>query len=62
MAGPVPEWVNGAARWSDPLYLRLRVGLSGGRRERRGAAHRSRLPCRVDVLALLSRRAANRSR
>ena len=30
-ADPIPEWVNGACRWADPLYLRLRVALSGGR-------------------------------
>jgi hypothetical protein len=54
MADPIPEWMNGAAYWADPLYVRLRVALSGNRSvDRRALQRRSRLPCRVDVLALL---------
>jgi hypothetical protein len=53
-ADPIPESVNGACRWADPLYLRLRVALSGGRTARRVVMQRrSQLPCRVDLLALL---------
>jgi hypothetical protein len=54
LADPVQVRTGDVHGWSDPLYVRLRVALPGGRRTgRRRPAHTSRLPCRVDVLALL---------
>jgi hypothetical protein len=53
LADPVPEQIGGVLRWADPLYTRLRAALCSAKGQQRGAASRSRLPCRVDVLALL---------
>ena len=53
LADPQPQWVGGTCRWSDPLYVRLRVALRGGKTVRRQRVHTSRLPCRTDVLDLL---------
>ena len=53
MADPFPVWSGGSARWIDPLYARLRAGMTGSAPVRHRTVHRSRLPCRVDVLALL---------
>lgn len=54
LADPVPERVGDVCRWADPVYVRLRFALRGrvvGHARTR--THRSVLPCRVDVLALL---------
>ena len=53
MADPFPVWSGGSARWIDPLYARLRAGMTGSAPVRHRTVHRSRLPCRVDVLVLL---------
>ena len=53
LTDPVPEQIGGLTRWADPLYTRLRAALCSAKGHQRGAASRSRLPCRVDVLALL---------
>jgi hypothetical protein len=50
---PVPARINGAYRWKSSLYSQLRAELAGGRKIHRGAQQRSRLPCRLEVLALL---------
>lgn len=54
LADPVPVWDRGVARWSDPLYDRLRTALSGGRAASSGwRLASSRAPLRFDVLTLL---------
>ncbi|MGE5697104.1 MAG: hypothetical protein ACM4D3_18300 [Candidatus Sericytochromatia bacterium] len=52
LADPIPVWDGGTCRWSDPLYVRLRQAMQS---QRGGYTriHSSKLPCRVDVLALL---------
>jgi hypothetical protein len=53
LADPTAEQTGELVRWADPLYTRLRAALCGAKGQQRGASHRSRLPCRIDVLALL---------
>jgi hypothetical protein len=48
----IPVWDHGVCRWSDPVYVRLRGGLTARALGRRAAAG-SRLPCRTDVLVWL---------
>ena len=53
LADPVPVWAGGVCRWSDSVYVRLRVALRGAPVSRTAVYHRSKPPCRFDVLALL---------
>jgi hypothetical protein len=55
LADPIPVCVGGGAyRWAPALYTQLRGALRGTAAPvRRARVPRSRLPCRVDVLALL---------
>jgi hypothetical protein len=52
LADPIPLWDRGTARWSDPVYARLRASLVGRTLRGRVAMAGSRLPCRLDALAL----------
>jgi hypothetical protein len=55
LADPIPVCVGGGTyRWAPALYAQLRGALRGTTAPvRRARVPRSRLPCRVDVLALL---------
>ena len=53
LADPLPAWVDGRCRWSDPLYVRLRAALRGQPVRRGRRTQRSRLPCSVTALAWL---------
>ena len=53
LVDPVPLWGGGVCRWSDSVYVRLRAALVGRTARSRAAMAGSRLPCRVDVLALV---------
>ena len=52
LADPVPIWDHGAARWGDPIYVRLRGALTARSAGCRAVAS-SRPPMRIDVLNLL---------
>ena len=52
LADPVPIWDHGAARWGDPLYVRLRGALTARSAGCRAVAS-SHPPMRIDVLTLL---------
>jgi hypothetical protein len=55
LADPIPVCVGGGVyRWVEPLYVQLRQALQGTPVSvRRAGTHRSRAPCRTDVLTLL---------
>jgi hypothetical protein len=53
LADPLPTWVGGSCRWSDAVYVRLRMALRGRTVVNRTAVYTSKPPCRTDVLALL---------
>ena len=53
LADPIPVWVDGTCRWSDPLYATLRAELAGATVVRQTHAHTSRLPCHTGILQLL---------
>ncbi len=52
LADPQPVSLGGVYRFATPIYLELRQALNGSNTYRTGV-HRSLLPCRVDVLALV---------
>jgi predicted RNA-binding Zn-ribbon protein involved in translation (DUF1610 family) len=53
LADPIPVWDHGVARWSDPVYVRLRSAITARTAGRRHVMSGSRAPCRTDVLVWL---------
>lgn len=53
LADPLPVWVGGLCRWTDPLYVRLRDALQPRNQPGRRRVPGSRAPCNTAALTLI---------